>query len=116
MGDVRSVLIGATRCDDKCENTVLLKTQGPCGSARSCSDDTVTHEKSVQGNCQRYAEPDLPEQLANAAAMHTAADKGSMRRQQQRSSATLDKMELHAAAVLVEQTRSAASELPKMEH
>ena len=36
--------IGATRCDDPCENTVLLETQGPCGSARRCRDDTVTHD------------------------------------------------------------------------
>ena len=45
---VRSVLIGATRCEDKCENTVLLETQGPCGIVRRCSDDTVTHDTSVQ--------------------------------------------------------------------
>ena len=39
--------IGATRCDDFCVNTVLLETQGPCGSVRRCSDDTVTHDTSV---------------------------------------------------------------------
>ena len=26
----------ATRCDDICENTVLLKAEGPCGSVRRC--------------------------------------------------------------------------------
>ena len=40
--------IGATRCDDKSANTVLLETQGPCGSVRKCSGDTVTHDTSVQ--------------------------------------------------------------------
>ena len=40
--------IGATRCDDKCANTVLLETQGPCGSVRKCSGDTVTHDTCVQ--------------------------------------------------------------------
>ena len=53
VGDVRSVQIGATRCDDRCENTVLLETQGPCGSVRRCRDDTVTHDTSVQGKCHR---------------------------------------------------------------
>ena len=48
VGDVRSVLIGATRCDDKCENTDLLESQGPCGSVRRCRDDTVTHDANVQ--------------------------------------------------------------------
>ena len=52
-GAMRSVQIGVTRCDDKCENTVLLETQGPCGSARRCSDDTVTHDTSVQGKCHK---------------------------------------------------------------
>ena len=37
--------IGATWCDDKCENTVLLEIQGPSGSARKCSADTVTDDK-----------------------------------------------------------------------
>ena len=41
----------ADRCNDKCENTVLLETQGPCGIVRRCRDDTVTHDTSVQGNC-----------------------------------------------------------------
>ena len=41
-------LIGATRCDDKCANTVLLETQGPCGSVRNCSGDIVTHDTCVQ--------------------------------------------------------------------
>ena len=40
--------VGATRCDDKCVKTVLLETQGPCGSVRRCSDDTETHDTSVQ--------------------------------------------------------------------
>ena len=40
--------IGATRCDDKCKNAVLLETQGPCGSVRRCSGDTVTRDTSVQ--------------------------------------------------------------------
>ena len=43
VGDVRGVQIGTTRCDDKCENTVLLETQGPCGR-RKCRDNTVTHD------------------------------------------------------------------------
>ena len=36
--------IGAIGCDDTCENTVLLETQGPCGSARRCRDVTATHD------------------------------------------------------------------------
>ena len=44
---------GATRCDDKCENTVWLETRGPCGSVRRCSDDTVTRDTHVQGKCQK---------------------------------------------------------------
>ena len=40
--------IGATRCDDKCAKTVLLETQGPCGSLRKCSGDIVTHDTRVQ--------------------------------------------------------------------
>ena len=40
--------IGATRCDDKCANTVSLETQEPCGSVRKCSGDTVTHDTCVQ--------------------------------------------------------------------
>ena len=47
---VRSVLIGATRCSLVCENTVLLATQGPCGSVRRCRGDTVTHDTNVQVN------------------------------------------------------------------
>ena len=43
--------IGATRCDDKCENTVWLETRGNCGRVRRCSDDTVTHDTHVQGKC-----------------------------------------------------------------
>ena len=43
-----SVLIGATRCDDKCENTVLLETQGPFESVRKCSTDTVTDDTSAR--------------------------------------------------------------------
>ena len=46
---MRSVLIGATRCGVKCENTVLLEeTQGPCGSVRECSADTITYDTSVR--------------------------------------------------------------------
>ena len=41
--------IGATRCDDKCVNTVFLETQGPCGSARRCGDVTVTHDTKCTG-------------------------------------------------------------------
>ena len=52
-GAMRSVQIGVTRCDDKCENTVLLDTQGPCGTVRRCSDDTVTHDTGVQGKCHK---------------------------------------------------------------
>ena len=44
---VRSVRIGATRCDDTCENTVLLETQGPCGSVRKCGARTATDATSV---------------------------------------------------------------------
>ena len=40
--------IGATRCDDKCESTVLLENQWPCGNARKCSADTVTDDTSAQ--------------------------------------------------------------------
>ena len=45
--------IGAAQCDDKCENTVLLETQGPCGNARKCSagrvtDDTIAQVKMSQ--------------------------------------------------------------------
>ena len=40
--------IGSTRCDDKCENTVLLGTQGPCGSARRCNTGTVTDDNVAQ--------------------------------------------------------------------
>ena len=43
--------IGANRCDDKCVNTVLLETEGPCGSVRRCSGDTVTHDTGVQERC-----------------------------------------------------------------
>ena len=45
---MRSVLIGATRCSVICERTVLLETQGPCGSVRECSADTVTDDTSAQ--------------------------------------------------------------------
>ena len=38
------MLIGATRCGVKCENTVLHETQGPCGSVRKCSADTMTDD------------------------------------------------------------------------
>ena len=31
-----------------CENTVLLETQGPCGSVRSCGVDTVTDDTGAQ--------------------------------------------------------------------
>ena len=46
------MLIGATRCGVKCENTVLHETQGPCGSVRkrgadSVTDDTRAHVKVV---------------------------------------------------------------------
>ena len=30
------------------KNTVLLETQGPCGSVRRCRDDTVTHDTNAQ--------------------------------------------------------------------
>ena len=40
--------IGANRCDDKCENTVLLETHGPCGSVRKCSGDTMTDDTSAE--------------------------------------------------------------------
>ena len=50
-GECAQCAIGETRRGDTCENTVLLETQGPCGSARRCSDDTVTHDTSVQGKC-----------------------------------------------------------------
>ena len=42
------MLIGATPCGDKCENTVLLETQGPCGSVRKCSAGTASDDKSAQ--------------------------------------------------------------------
>ena len=42
------MLIGATRCGVKCENTVLLETQGHCGSVRECSADTVTYDTGAQ--------------------------------------------------------------------
>ena len=42
------MLNGATRCDDKRENTVLLETQGPCGSVRKCSAGTVTDDTNAQ--------------------------------------------------------------------
>ena len=42
------MLIGATLCDDKSENTVLLETQGPCESGRKCGADTVTDDTSAQ--------------------------------------------------------------------
>ena len=48
VGLVRSVLIGATRCGDNCENTVLLETQGHCGSVRKCSAGTRTDDTSAQ--------------------------------------------------------------------
>ena len=38
------MLIGATRCGVKCENTVLHETQGPCGSVRKRGADTVTDD------------------------------------------------------------------------
>ena len=47
--------IGATRCDGKCGNTVLLETQGPCGGVRRCRDDTVTHDTSVQVKMSQLA-------------------------------------------------------------
>ena len=39
-----SVLIGATRCSEICENTVLLEG----GGVRECSADTVTNDTSAQ--------------------------------------------------------------------
>ena len=42
------MLIGGTRCGDKCENTVLLETQGPCESVCECSADTVTDDTIAQ--------------------------------------------------------------------
>ena len=42
------MLIGATPCSVICENTVLLETQGPCGSVRECSADTVTDDTDAQ--------------------------------------------------------------------
>ena len=42
------MLIGATRCGDKCGNTVLLETRGPCESVRECSADTVTDDTNAQ--------------------------------------------------------------------
>ena len=42
-----SVLIGATRCSEICGRTVLLETQGPCGSVRDCRADTVTYDTSA---------------------------------------------------------------------
>ena len=45
---MRSVLIGATRCSVISENTVLLETQGPCGSVRTCDVETVTGDTSAQ--------------------------------------------------------------------
>ena len=42
------MLIGATRRSVICENTVLLETQGPCGSVRECSGDTVTYDTCAQ--------------------------------------------------------------------
>ena len=42
------MLIGVIRCGDKCENTVLLETQGPCGSVRKCGADTVTDDTCAQ--------------------------------------------------------------------
>ena len=54
------MLIGATRCDYKCENTVLLETQGPCGSVRKCSADTVTDDTSAQvQNVTRFLDLDM---------------------------------------------------------
>ena len=47
-GGVRSVLIGVTRCSGKCESTVLLEAQGPCGSVRRCRDVTVTPDTREQ--------------------------------------------------------------------
>ena len=41
-GAMHSVQIGVTRCDDKCENTVLLETQGPCGSVRASQSFSIT--------------------------------------------------------------------------
>ena len=42
--------IGATRCDDLfVQNTVLLETQGPCGSVRRCRGSTETPHTRVQG-------------------------------------------------------------------
>ena len=42
------MLIGATRCDDKYENAIMLETQAPCGSVRKCSAGTVTNDTSAQ--------------------------------------------------------------------
>ena len=47
---MRSVLIGATRCGVQCDNTVLLETQGTCGSVHECSADTATGDTSAQMN------------------------------------------------------------------
>ena len=46
------MLIGATRCGVKCENTVFHETQGLCRSVRkrgadSVTDDTRAHVKDV---------------------------------------------------------------------
>ena len=42
------MLIGAIRHCVICENNALLDIQGPCGSVRECSADTVTDDTGAQ--------------------------------------------------------------------
>ena len=51
VGSVRGVQSVQPDVMTKCENTVLLETQEPCGSVRKCNGDTATDDRNVQGKC-----------------------------------------------------------------
>ena len=50
-GSVRGVQSVQPDVMTKCEYTVLLETQEPCGKVRKCNGDTETDDRSVQGKC-----------------------------------------------------------------
>ena len=55
----------STRCCDKCVNTVLLQTEGPCGSVRKCSAGTVTDDTSAQEDIKKNLKNDYNQNSKN---------------------------------------------------
>ena len=47
------MLIGATRCGVKFENTVLLRDTTPSGNERACDAETATDDISEQVKCYK---------------------------------------------------------------